>query len=83
MADGPAKGLELIDRPEVSGPLSGYRWLHSTRADLMRRLERFEESAEGYRRALSLSENASEQAFLSARLANVEASAARSDGAPV
>ena len=83
MADGPAKGLELIDRPEVSGPLSDYRWLHSTRADLMRRLERFDEAAERYRRALALSENASEQEFLSVRLADVEASAAWSDRAPV
>ena len=38
MAEGPAKGLELIDRAEVSGALDGYRWLHSSRADLLRRL---------------------------------------------
>jgi RNA polymerase sigma-70 factor (ECF subfamily) len=34
MADGPERGLELIDRREVSEPLDGYRWFHSTRADL-------------------------------------------------
>ena len=38
MAEGPARGLELIDRVEVSGALDGYRWLHSARADLLRRL---------------------------------------------
>ena len=33
MAEGPARGLELIDRAELSGALDGYRWLHSARAD--------------------------------------------------
>ena len=41
MARGPERGLELIDRAEVSGALQNYRWLHSSRADLLRRLRRF------------------------------------------
>ena len=73
MADGPARGLELIDRAEVSGALDGYRWLHSARADLLRRLERFDEAAIAYGRALALSENVSERSFLTRRLAEVEA----------
>ena len=73
MAEGPAQGLELMDRAEVSGALDGYRWLHSARADLLRRLERFDEAAEAYRRALALSENVSERSFLARRLADVEA----------
>ena len=77
MAEGPSRGLDLIDRAEVSGELDGYRWLHSSRADLLRRLGRFEEAAEAYRRALTLSENASERAFLLRRLAEVEASEAK------
>ena len=77
MAEGPAKGLELIDRAEVSGALDGYRWLHSSRADLLRRLGRYDEAAEAYRRALALSENASERVFLHRRLAEVEPSGAR------
>ena len=72
MAFGPERGLELIDRSEVSGRLQDYRWLHSTRADLLRRLERFDEAADAYRRALTLSDNAAEQAFLLRRLAEVE-----------
>ena len=76
MADGPERGLELIDRPEVSGALDGYRWFHSTRADLMRRLDRFDEAAQAYGRALALSENASERSFLQRRLAEVQAAAA-------
>ena len=77
MAEGPAKGLELIDRAEVSGALDGYKWLHSNRADLLRRLGRYDEAAEAYRRALAMSENASERVFLHRRLAEVEPSAAR------
>ncbi len=77
MAEGPAKGLELIDRAEVSGALDGYRWLHSSRADLLRRLGRYDEAAEAYRRALALSKNASERGFLHRRLAEVEASGAK------
>ena len=77
MAEGPAKGLELIDRAEVSGALDGYRWLHSSRADLLRRLGRYDEAAEAYRRALALSDNASERGFLHRRLAEVEPSRAR------
>ena len=72
MAGGPEHGLELIDRPEVSGELEEYRWLHSTRADLLRRLERFDEAAEEYRKALTLSENAAERTFLGRRLGEVE-----------
>ena len=77
MAEGPAKGLELIDRAEVSGALDGYRWLHSSRADLLRRLGRYDEAAVAYRRALALSENRSERVFLHRRLAEVEPSGAR------
>ena len=72
MAEGPAKGLELIDRAEVSDALDGYRWFHSSRADLLRRLGRYDEAADAYRRALALSENASERGFLHRRLAEVE-----------
>ncbi len=73
MARGPERGLELIDRAEVSGALQNYRWLHSSRADLLRRLRRFDEAADAYRRALELCENASERRFLARRLAEVEA----------
>jgi RNA polymerase sigma-70 factor (ECF subfamily) len=73
MAEGPEYGLEIIDRPEVRDELQEYRWLHSTRAELLRRLRRFTESAEAYRRALALAENASERALLARRLAEVEA----------
>jgi len=73
MADGPAYGLALIDRPEVAGALEDYRWLHVARADLLRRLERFEEAQAAYTRALELAENGAERTHLEQRLAEVRA----------
>jgi RNA polymerase sigma-70 factor (ECF subfamily) len=72
MADGPDKGLALIDRREVAGALEGYRWLHAARADLLRRLGRRAEAATAYARALELTENAAERVYLEHRLAEVE-----------
>ena len=69
MAEGAERGLEIMDRPDVAGALDGYRWLHSARADLLRRLGRGPEAAAAYSRALEMSSNASEKAFLRRRLA--------------
>ena len=77
MADGAEQGLELIDRHELAVPLAQYRWFHSARADLLRRLERFHEASEAYRQALDLSSNASERKFLTRRLAEVESAVQR------
>jgi RNA polymerase sigma-70 factor, ECF subfamily len=71
MADGPARGLPLIDA--LAGELDGYHLFHSARADLLRRLDRRAEAADGYRRALVLVTNHSERAFLERRLAEVTA----------
>ena len=68
MAEGPARGLDLIDR--IDG-LDGYRHLHSARADLLRRLGRSAEAAEAYRRALELAAQPAERIFLEQRLAEV------------
>ena len=73
MAEGPERGLALIDRHEVAGPLAAYRWLHAARADLLRRLARFEEARAAYARALELTENAADRAYLVRRLAEVRA----------
>jgi len=73
MADGPASGLAIIDRIAASGELDDYPYLHSARADLLRRLDRRVDSAEAYRRALALTANAPERAFLEGRLAGLGA----------
>jgi RNA polymerase sigma-70 factor (ECF subfamily) len=66
MAEGPGRGLELI--AAIEG-LDDYHLLHAARADLLRRLERHEESATAYRRALELTSNPAERDFLEGRLA--------------
>jgi RNA polymerase sigma-70 factor (ECF subfamily) len=70
MADGPARGLPLVDA--LAGELEGYHLFHSTRADLLRRLDHRDESAAAYRRALVLATNPSQRAFLGRRLAEVD-----------
>jgi RNA polymerase sigma-70 factor (ECF subfamily) len=69
MADGPGRGLPLVQA--LADRLDGYHLFHSTRADLLRRLDRQAESAEAYRRSLELATNPSERAFLERRLAEV------------
>lgn len=69
MAEGPAAGLLLMDEIAESGELDDYQWLHSARADLLRRLGRTEESRDAYRRALALATNPVDRRFLERRLA--------------
>ena len=71
MASSLDEGLLAMDRPEVSEPLQDYRWYHSARADLLRRLGRSEEASAAYIRALELTTNTSETRFLENRLAEV------------
>jgi RNA polymerase sigma-70 factor (ECF subfamily) len=75
MAYGAEFGLALIDRPAVAGALEEYRWLHTTRGELLRRLGLREEAQAAYTRALQLSENSAERAFVSQQLATIQAAA--------
>ncbi|OGO56033.1 MAG: RNA polymerase subunit sigma-24 [Chloroflexi bacterium RBG_16_69_14] len=72
MADGPAVGLAMMDGIVASSELDAYPYLHSARADLLRRLGRWSEAAVAYRRALELTTNAPERTFLEGRLRDVE-----------
>ena len=58
-------GLMLIEK--IDG-LEQYHLFHAARADLLRRLGRVRESQKAYRKALALTRNASERAFLERRL---------------
>jgi RNA polymerase sigma-70 factor (ECF subfamily) len=58
---GPEAALAAVEALEG---LDDYRYLHSTRAEMLRRLERHAEAADAYRAALALTENAVERAFL-------------------
>jgi predicted RNA polymerase sigma factor len=67
-ADGPERGLALVERIEG---LEGYHLFHSARADLLRRLGRLDEAAVSYREALLLADEPLERRFLERRLAEV------------
>ncbi|OZB88642.1 MAG: RNA polymerase subunit sigma-24 [Microbacterium sp. 14-71-5] len=61
--DGPDVALALVDRL----PLAGHHAFHVTRAELLRRLARRAEAREAYDRALALTENTAEVAYLTRR----------------
>ena len=67
MAEGPERGLELVDELSDAGELRRYHLFHSARADLLRRLGREEEAVAEYRRARDLVANPVERAFLEQR----------------
>jgi RNA polymerase sigma-70 factor (ECF subfamily) len=64
MAEGPERGLALMR----DLPLDEYHLYHAARADLLRRLERLDEAAAAYRRALELAQTEPERRFLASRL---------------
>ncbi len=66
--ESPTRALEIVDRLD----LGDYQYLHSTRAELLRRLGRTEEAAEAYGRARQLAHSESERRFLTRRLAELE-----------
>ena len=69
MSAGFEEGLRRIDAIGATHELDGYYLLHAERADILRRMSRFEEASEAYRRALALTTNRIEQDFLARRLA--------------
>jgi RNA polymerase sigma-70 factor (ECF subfamily) len=76
MVDGPQAALADVEALERDGRLAGYRYLPSTKADLLRRLGRDAEAADAYRAALALSENAAEQEFLTEQVTRYRAARA-------
>jgi RNA polymerase sigma-70 factor (ECF subfamily) len=68
MAEGAERGLTLVDEIGRDGALDEYVFFHSTRAELLRRLERPDDARSAYGRALELTENEVEQRFLRGRL---------------
>jgi RNA polymerase sigma-70 factor (ECF subfamily) len=77
MASGVAEGLRMIESIRVRNDLDGYHLMWAARADLLRRLERWEEAADSYRRALVLATAEPERRFLNRRLREVEGQRAR------
>jgi len=77
IAEGPERGMALVEAAADGGDLDGYHLLHAVRADLFRRLGRLAEAAAAYRRALALVGNELERRFLQRRLAEVESAQTR------
>jgi RNA polymerase sigma-70 factor (ECF subfamily) len=63
----PESALALVDRLE----LDGYHYLHATRAELLRRLDRADDARAAYDRALELVHSDAERRFLERRLAEL------------
>jgi RNA polymerase sigma-70 factor (ECF subfamily) len=63
-AEGPEAGLAIIDGLD----LDGYRYLHSTRGELLRRLGRRAEARDAFGRALALVDDEAERRLLERRL---------------
>jgi RNA polymerase sigma-70 factor (ECF subfamily) len=66
--DGPAAGLALVD----SLDLAHTHLFHAVRADLLRRLGRFDEAAAAYDRAIARSDNDAERSFLERQRASLQ-----------
>jgi RNA polymerase sigma-70 factor, ECF subfamily len=62
--DGPEAALRIVD----ALALDDYQYLHSTRADLLRRLGRTAEARAAYERALELARNGAERRFIERRI---------------
>jgi RNA polymerase sigma-70 factor (ECF subfamily) len=61
------RALEIVDRLD----LGQYQYLHSTRAELLRRLGRTDDARAAYQRALELARSGPERRFLARRLAEL------------
>ncbi|MFB8009608.1 RNA polymerase sigma factor [Nocardia sp. NPDC056000] len=68
MSEGPEVGLAQLGELEADATLNGTHLLSATKADLLRRLGRFEEAATCYRAALELVVSEAERRYLGRRL---------------
>ncbi len=66
-ADGPEAGLRIVDQLA----LDDYRYVHSTRGELLHRLGRTDEARDAYRRALALVHDDAERRLFERRLAEL------------
>ena len=71
MAEGPERGLELMDDPELAEALADYQPFWSARADLLRRAGRADDASGAYGRALEMATNPVERRFIERRLSEL------------
>jgi RNA polymerase sigma-70 factor (ECF subfamily) len=67
--EGPEAGSRIIDQLD----LDDFRYLHSTRAELLKRLGRTDEARDAYRRARELTDDGAERRFVERRLTELAA----------
>jgi RNA polymerase sigma-70 factor, ECF subfamily len=75
MAQGPAAGLDALDRLGTDSGLAGYHLLPSVRGDLLMKMGRFTEAREEIQRAITMTQNLREQELLMERLKQIEKAA--------
>jgi RNA polymerase sigma-70 factor (ECF subfamily) len=81
MVRGPEAALDELELLARDDRLAGYHYLPAVRADLLRRLGRWDQAAAAYRAALELADNEAERRFLADRVAEtVESGSGRSSG---
>lgn len=73
MVEGVPQAIEAIDALVANESLENYHLLHSTRAELLRRLGDSAAAANSYRRALTLVANETERRYLERRLGEMQA----------
>ncbi len=69
---GPEAAIAALDAippaDDLTGDVDGYPYFHSARADILARLDRWDEAAAAFERAIACSTNESERSFLRRRL---------------
>jgi len=80
MSESLEKGLALLEGANAGRRLENYYLFHASRADLLRRLHRFDEAWTAYTRALTLTTNQIEQQYLRKRLSEVTKTNGSSSG---
>jgi len=72
MSVGLDEGLRRIDALGESGKLSGYYLFHAARADILRRMGRYDQALAAYQTARALTNNVIEQDYLDRRIDEVK-----------
>jgi RNA polymerase sigma-70 factor (ECF subfamily) len=73
MAESPSAGLDALARIVGDPRLSGYHYLPTLQADLLRRVGRYSDAAASYQLAHEMADNATERRFLQKRIAEMVA----------
>jgi RNA polymerase sigma-70 factor (ECF subfamily) len=71
MVQGPEAGLKLIDQLLMAGELDDYHLAWSARAEMCRRLGRFDQARDAYRKAIGQARQAVDRRFLERCLAEL------------